>query len=68
MRQFLVAIQLPDNYDPSLEDEAVIRDVQWMRRLHGHVRPPLPVGCRSRCEGSSSAHGLIARLRKGDSQ
>jgi hypothetical protein len=27
MPQFLVAIQLPDNYDPSLEDEGVIRDV-----------------------------------------
>ena len=27
MPQFLVAIQLPDNYDPSLEDEAMIRDI-----------------------------------------
>jgi hypothetical protein len=27
MPQYLVSIQLPDNYDPSLEDEAVIRDV-----------------------------------------
>ncbi len=40
----------------------------WTRRLHGHVRPSLPVVCRSRCVGSSSAHGMIARLRKGDSQ
>jgi hypothetical protein len=27
MPQYLVSIQLPDNYDPSLEDAAVIRDV-----------------------------------------
>ena len=27
MPQFLVTIQLPDNYDPSLEDEAMIRDI-----------------------------------------
>jgi hypothetical protein len=27
MPQFLVSIQLPDTYDPSLEDEAVIRDI-----------------------------------------
>ena len=27
MPQYLVAIQLPDNYDPSLEDEAMIRDI-----------------------------------------
>ena len=27
MPQFLVAIQLPDNYDPSLEDEAMVRDI-----------------------------------------
>jgi hypothetical protein len=27
MPQYLVSIQLPDNYDPSREDEAVIRDV-----------------------------------------
>jgi hypothetical protein len=28
MPQFLVAIHHPDNYDPSLEDEAMIRDIQ----------------------------------------
>ncbi|HEX4310479.1 MAG TPA: hypothetical protein VHZ25_10665 [Acidobacteriaceae bacterium] len=27
MPQYLVTIQLPDNYDPSLEDEATIRDI-----------------------------------------
>ena len=27
MPQFQVAIQLPDNYDPSLEDEAMVRDI-----------------------------------------
>jgi hypothetical protein len=27
MPQFLVAIQHPDNYDPSLEDEAMVRDI-----------------------------------------
>ena len=27
MPHFLVAIQLPDNYDPSLEDEALVRDI-----------------------------------------
>ena len=27
MPQFLVAIQLPDNYDPSLEGEAMVRDI-----------------------------------------
>jgi hypothetical protein len=27
MPQFLVAIQLPDNYDPSLEGEEMIRDI-----------------------------------------
>ena len=27
MPQFLVAIQLPDDYDPSLEGEAMIRDI-----------------------------------------
>jgi hypothetical protein len=27
MPQYLVTIQLPDNYDPSLEDEATIRNI-----------------------------------------
>ena len=27
MPQYLVTVHLPDNYDPSLEDEAVIRDI-----------------------------------------
>ena len=27
MPQYLVAIQHPDNYDPSLEGEAMIRDI-----------------------------------------
>lgn len=27
MPQYLVAIQLPDNYDPSLEGEEMIRDI-----------------------------------------
>lgn len=27
MPQYLLTIQLPDNYDPSLEDEAKIRDI-----------------------------------------
>lgn len=27
MSQYLVAIHLPDNYDPSLEDEAMVRDI-----------------------------------------
>lgn len=27
MPQYLVTIHLPDNYDPSLEDEAVVRDI-----------------------------------------
>ena len=27
MPQYLVAIQHPDNYDPSLEDEAMMRDI-----------------------------------------
>ena len=27
MPQYLVTIHLPDNYDPSLEDEALVRDV-----------------------------------------
>lgn len=28
MPQYLVAIHHPDNYDPSLEDEAMVRDIQ----------------------------------------
>jgi hypothetical protein len=28
MPQYLVTIQLPDNYDPSVEDEAMLRDMQ----------------------------------------
>ena len=27
MPQYLVTIHLPDNYDPSLEDEAMVRDI-----------------------------------------
>ena len=27
MSQYLVAIQLPDNYDPAAEDEATVRDI-----------------------------------------
>lgn len=27
MSQYLVSIHLPDNYDPSLEDEAMVRDI-----------------------------------------
>jgi hypothetical protein len=28
MPQYLVTIQLPDNYEPSVEDEAMLRDMQ----------------------------------------
>ena len=34
MPQFLVAIQLPDNYDPSLEDEAMIS----LNQIEGQMR------------------------------
>ncbi|MGA3188168.1 MAG: YciI family protein [Bryobacteraceae bacterium] len=30
MAQFLVGIHLPDDYDPSLEDEAMVRDVDLL--------------------------------------
>jgi len=33
MPQFLVAIQHPDNYDPSLEGEAMIRDIGALNDL-----------------------------------
>ena len=32
MPQFLVAIQHPDNYVPSLEDEAMVRDISALNR------------------------------------
>lgn len=32
MPQYLVTIQLPDNYDPSLEDEAMIRDIEALNQ------------------------------------
>jgi hypothetical protein len=38
MPQFLVAIQLPDNYDPSLEDEAMVRDIDVLQRRDGGCR------------------------------
>lgn len=28
MPQYLLTIQLPDNYDPSVQDEAILRDMQ----------------------------------------
>ena len=49
MPQCLVAIQPPDNYDPSLEDEAVIRDIAALneeldaagsRVFAGSLEPP----------------------------
>ena len=75
MAQYLIAIYRPDDYDPSLEDEAMGRDIDvlndemkaagvprstwavfgcwepltWTRRWRGGVRPPSPVGRRSRC-------------------
>ena len=126
MPQYLVTIHLPDNYDPSLEDEEMVRDINALneeldaagaRVFAGGLEPAsmakslrkqpdgeviitdgpyaeakehiggfsileaadmdaalawarkasLPVGCRSRCVGSSSAHEMIARLRKRDS-
>jgi hypothetical protein len=27
MPQYLLTIQLPDNYDPSVQDEAIVRDM-----------------------------------------
>ena len=122
MPQYLVTIHLPDNYDPSLQDEAVVRDIHalnreiiaagvrkfacglspaplaktlraqpdggvlvtdgpyletkehiggfrywsaltWTRRWHGPARAPSPVGCRARCESSSSAHRLATERR-----
>jgi len=37
MPQFLVAIQFPDNYDPSLEDEAIKEDKGTGKKpLHAH--------------------------------
>lgn len=32
MRQYLVAIHHPDNYDPSLEDEAMDRDISALNK------------------------------------
>ena len=32
MKQFLVAIQHPENYDPSLEGEAMIRDISALNQ------------------------------------
>jgi hypothetical protein len=32
MPQFLVAIQHPDNYDPSLEGEAMVRDISTLNQ------------------------------------
>ena len=48
MPQYLVTIHLPDNYDPSLEDEAVVRDINALneemdaagiRRFAGGLHP-----------------------------
>jgi hypothetical protein len=48
MPQYLVAIHLPDNYDPTLEDEAVVRDIHALneemevagiRRFAGGLHP-----------------------------
>jgi len=48
MPQFLVAIQLPDNYDPSLESEEMVRDIHALneemeaagiRRFAGGLEP-----------------------------
>jgi hypothetical protein len=32
MPQYLIAIQHPDNYDPSLEDQAMIRDISALNQ------------------------------------
>ena len=32
MPQYLVAIYLPDNYDPSVEDEAMVRDISSLNK------------------------------------
>ena len=49
MAQYLVAIQRPDNYDPSVEGEAMMRDIHALnkemiaagvRKFAGGLRPP----------------------------
>ena len=35
MPQYLVAIQHPDNYDPSLEGEAMMRDIHVLNQEMG---------------------------------
>jgi len=54
MPQYLVAIQHPNNYDPSLEGEAMIRDIGALNeeRSRGDAKPSSPAGFLSRCERS----------------
>ena len=62
MAQYLVAIHHPDNYDPSTEDESMIRDIDVLNeemeaagaRLFAGGLQSRPAG-RRRCDGSRRA-------------
>ena len=60
MPQFLVAIHHPDNYDPSLEDEAVIRDITALNN------EMIAAGVRSFACGLSSAREAISLRAQAD--
>ncbi len=62
MPQFLVTIQLPDNYDPSLEDEAMIRDINALNEeLDAAGARVLPVGWNQRAWRSHCASSLTEK-------
>lgn len=60
MPQYLVAIHHPDNYDPSLEDEAMIRDI------HALNREMIAAGVRIFAGGLSSANKSTSLRRQPD--
>ena len=61
MPQYLVAIQHPDNYDPSLEGEAMIRDIGALNKemdaagarfFAGGLEPAAKADSKMRCTPS----------------
>ena len=56
MPQFLVAGYLPDDYDPSAEDEAMMEEI--MEEIHALNREMIAAGVRKLAGGLGPAHTL----------
>jgi hypothetical protein len=64
MPQYLVAIHLPDNYDPSLEGEAMVRDIDVLNEEMDAAGARREASTVRRASASPCA-ATISRSRRG---